>query len=488
MSKKSRKGRKSTAVYSKVRDHKQQGKTLIPPFKQIGSTQLMSWRDDRLPTVLWAAIATVVLEREEYLELFRRFSLNYKEHYSKYKIHGLTHTHNSQLSDEQFQYLYSDVLDNDRLRNGLRALLFLKNLPDLDKWQRWLEEPKDEESFPLLALVVAEHTDHQSEKATDLRWFRVLTTFAADMVRYPEHLKHMAEEVLSFPNKGELKAVRPSIRAQEMMTPHIFGDDEWPEEFWAECWKLSKCIIPYKEKKKFEPDEALIAQFRHAYEAVEVYFYEITTTTSIDARKDTVFGLVLYGLNLAMRAGLTSVSKALEGRLSLRTLVETYLTLKYLMSKDDSGLWNSYRVYGNGQAKLSFLKMLELEEDDLPDYVTLDGLEDLANADTWQEFTEINIGAWSNKNLRKMSEEAGCKEIYDKYYVWPSGYVHGHWGAVRDTVYTQCLNPLHRFHRVPTKPRDDFASVTEDVTKISNLLLECLNQAYPSFKLRLKQT
>ena len=44
----------------------------------------------------------------------------------------------------------------------------------------------------------------------------------------------------------------------------------------------------------------------------------------------------------------------------------------------------------------------------------------LANEDTWLEYQDIDFGAWANKNLRAMSEEVGAKDVYDRYYDWPS--------------------------------------------------------------------
>ena len=97
----------------------------------------------------------------------------------------------------------------------------------------------------------------------------------------------------------------------------------------------------------------------------------------------------------------------------------------------------------------------------------------------------LDLGNWAGSDLRKMSEEAGVKPIYDKYYAWPSGFVHGQWAAVRDTAFDLCLNPLHRLHRIPSVPRIDMGSVAVDSLKLSNLLLDQLNKAYPSFKRRL---
>ena len=55
-------------------------------------------------------------------------------------------------------------------------------------------------------------------------------------------------------------------------------------------------------------------------------------------------------------------------------------------------------------------------------------LEQLANEDMWQEFVEIDFGNWTGTTVRKMAEDAGVKDAYDGYYVWPSGYVHGSLG------------------------------------------------------------
>lgn len=192
----------------------------------------------------------------------------------------------------------------------------------------------------------------------------------------------------------------------------------------------------------------------------------------MDARLDAIFGYTLYALYLGLALIHEGAHGRLEGRLILRTLTECLITLAYLMHKDKPELWKSYREHGSGQAKLAFLKLYELEDENLPNYVTRDELERLANEDIWQEFTKVDLGQWSNTDLRKMSIEACVKTIYDKYYGWTSNFVHEQWGAVRDTVFDLCLNPLHRFHRIPALPRMDTGSVTPDAVSVLNLMLE----------------
>jgi hypothetical protein len=57
---------------------------------------------------------------------------------------------------------------------------------------------------------------------------------------------------------------------------------------------------------------------------------------------------------------------------------------------------------------------------------------------------------------------------------------------VRDTVFTLCLNPLHRMHRIPFVPRLDMPSTIADACKLVNMLLEVLNELYPTFRTRIK--
>ena len=52
-------------------------------------------------------------------------------------------------------------------------------------------------------------------------------------------------------------------------------------------------------------------------------------------------------------------------------------------------------------------------------------------------------------------------------------------------VYQKCINPLHRFHRIPIYDLPLMLSVTTDAREITNCILECLSKAYPKFDFRL---
>jgi uncharacterized protein DUF5677 len=217
--------------------------------------------------------------------------------------------------------------------------------------------------------------------------------------------------------------------------------------------------------------------------ALEQHCYKTAVTTAVDVRHDTSFGFAFYALSILDELLSIGNSQAIVRRIALRSIVETYITFAYLVTQDKDKLWSSYRTYGSGQAKLAFLKLEEISGD-LHTFVQKEILESLANEDSFQEHLSINLGYWDNMNLRKMAENAGCKDIYDQYYAWISSYMHGQWGSVRDSVFTTCLNPLHRLHRIPRSARRTLEDVVFDACVIVDKILDILDQAYPSFKER----
>lgn len=484
------KKRKRAGEGTRLEDHHREGKRLIPPYARLpASVSLSSWRDERLPELVWVALICSSFEREQYLEIFRTLASSAKSH-GELKFDGMGHSQLAMLSGGEFDALLAPVLQNGAVLAKLTPLRLLPALPDREHWLRHLSELEDTEAGWLaLAEAIAPNLWHQSESATDIRWLRVLTMMSAGKMIYPEHMADLANEIVAYPQLGDMRKVRPSIRAAEMAFCHLNVKDrlsDWPEVFWKNCLTSKKCIsAPLRSPDSVDVSE-MIDEAVRLYARVSEHFHSSITTTDIDDRLDGVFGLSLYALVVQVTMLSSGSHQRLQGRLLLRTLVEVYITLAFLIRKDESVFWKRYRNYGNGQAKLAYLKLLDLDSNETPSYVQSNELEQLANEDRWQEFVEIDLGSWSKLDLRKMSEEAGVKDVYDRFYTWPSGYIHGQWAAVRDTVLDLCVNPLHRYHRIPSPPRFDMGSVAPDGVKLINLVLDLLNQAYPSFRHRAK--
>ncbi|HHQ4542943.1 TPA: DUF5677 domain-containing protein, partial [Aeromonas veronii] len=214
---------------------------------------------------------------------------------------------------------------------------------------------------------------------------------------------------------------------------------------------------------------------------LEAHWSETHSTTAIDAKHDGIFGIAFYVLTVLDELVQGENRNGILGRLALRTILECHINLRHLISEDNDELWRKWRTYGAGQAKLNALRFDELIEP--PKFINTETIEAIASEDLWEEFINIELGNWSNLDLRKLSEKAKVKDKYDQFYSWTSGYSHGTWGPIREVCFETCGNPLHRLHRYPKKKA--LPDTLYDACNLVNEVLNDLNAIYPGFTLRL---
>jgi Family of unknown function (DUF5677) len=298
-----------------------------------------------------------------------------------------------------------------------------------------------------------------------------MTENAKGKLHFAEHLKETFESVVGYPDNEDPKLAAPRVRALEMVTRAMVNSDAvsaWSNSFWKECWERWTCILPVVKEPEFVTHKGLSDAVQKIYAEVVEHHFQHLENTDVDARQESAFGLVLYVLHLTLLGVKASVGQTIQGRLNLRSAVEALIILKFLSKRDDPTIWMQYRNYGSSQAKLAYLKY---NEADAPAFVTKELLGGLANADVWMEFQDIKLGAWADKNLRQMAIDGDMKEFYDKYYDALSGYTHANWSAVSQSSFAICVNPLHRFHKVPVLPEFFVEDAVPDLVKVSNLAL-----------------
>jgi hypothetical protein len=404
----------------------------------------------------------------------------------------LVHSWFASASNEVFDRIFAAVLSDSTARELLRPLILVHCLPDASHWRRHLDEAKPETDGQILAHAVADNFDHQSEKATDVRWMKVMHDIVSGQMQFPTSMRDLLEDFRLYPDRGDMRSVRPHIRAMEMglRSIEIGGKDlniDAPpimgEAFWKEMKDKTDCILPRGFEPPTIPPKDLRDDVFAVVQEVQHHFDQTIATTDVDPRHDGAFGLVLFASSYLMSLASFYGHDFPFSRIVLRSIVEAFITLEFLGTKDDPTLWSQYRRYGAGQAKLAFLK--NIREEDAPSFFDLHLMESLANEDMWMEFEDIHIGNWAKTDLRSMATQAGVKAEYDKYYDWTSGFAHGHWMAVRETAFVNCMNPLHRYHRIPGPPMSPLPSVLPDAAKLLNRMLDRLNQLYPSFKPRI---
>jgi len=487
MTKKTKQQRKSGASTSSLADHQRKRKILTPPLMRSPRLTLSAWSDNRLPEMLWACLLLTTLPRRQVIGMMRHIATTAldwsRETPEKPKDLGITHSALPDLPQELRTKVMVIICDELAARRALAPLLLFPELPGYSIWQESLDGLDVEPNWPPLMRAVARTLYHQSQEATDARWMKLFFSLGVGQLHLPS--KEMVREIVQYPDYGDLRAVRPIIRASEGAMASLESSEgpskNWATTFWTKCLDETPCAqrIPTQSAPVIPPIGTTAQQIATVRNVLIKHFFATLESTATDPRHDTSFGTALYSLSILEELVRIQAATSIMARFALRTLLECTITLVYLAHKDDSDLWESYRVYGAGQAKLALLK---LEEDEGPaEYVNLEELEELANDDAWEEFVEINLGHWDQSTLLRMAEEGGVRSLYDRYYPWTSAYIHGHWSAIRDSSFQHCMNPLHRLHRVPRSGARPLPDLLVDACAIVDQTLSVLANLYPPF-------
>jgi hypothetical protein len=211
---------------SSIESHPRQGKTLKNPFSIIQPQMTpRSWVNECIPNILWACILATALERPHYLRLFRTVAINIRENISRHSELFITHNFLSEFSDAEFDIAFQNVLEDPEASAALSALLLLDCLPDRALWASRLPAPEDSH-WQTLAHAVGGCFDHQSQKATDIRWIKLIFFVITGRMLFGPAQAEFAEELRLYPDRGEMRSVRPMIRAAEISLRTMeFGEE-----------------------------------------------------------------------------------------------------------------------------------------------------------------------------------------------------------------------------------------------------------------------
>lgn len=473
---------------SNLNKYHRKGKFLRPPLSTISNLKENSWINERMPEMLWVILILNQLERNAAIKYFRYVLSIIKINHGFFNV---THTGISKLEiNERIEFL--DLLtkyEDADIKSILRPLLLYTNLPASADWKTVIRlETNVDSDWDAVANAIAKCLSHQSQEATDVRWFKIASLMVADKIRFNDDIIPL---ILNYPDEGDMRMVRPTIRATEVTPLPMIPKSNWPQLFWDESLENTNCF-PENSKDEYDllNEDQLNAEKKHydnqlneAWKQLISDYFETLETTGINSKHDSIFGIAFYSLNILIETIIYRTSRSINGRLMLRTIFESYITLRYLIQKENTEpkVWDDYRSYGSGQANLIYRKY---EENNLNTKVfNIKKIEAIANEDKWVEFIPINLGHWDNTNLRVMSEAVGEKSLYNEYFDYISSIAHGSWNAVREFEFQKCMNPLHRLHIIPSFELPVLPSVLIDLIKLTNNILEIVNKEYPLTKL-----
>ena len=458
---------------SDISSHKREKKKLIPPFMQAKNITTQSWMNDRFPDTLWIAMLFVEMGREETFRLFSNLT-NYFQ--SRKDLQGdITFTGIAGL-DETTQKEVMKIVLTEESKKIFKHLHIVDSIPSKDIWIPSKNDlPDYDRAWQFLGKCISSR-NKEDIISVDCMYLKLICKAVTGKMVFSDKVKSIVEELRKYPNNPNPEEMFPRIRSMEGIFSKLeeSSDRRWINTFWKEFYQNSQCFpnIPIISKFKAGYSALNERNLEKLYEEIGGIYLESLPNTGVEAKHDTLFGVALFIIKLAQEIIQKNKDNIL-GVMGIRTIAEAIINLKYLLFKNEKELWQKYRDYGTGQAKLIFLK--NYKDKKPPHYLPIDNFERIAEEDKWGELVPVDLGDWSGEGLRKRSISSKTEDIYNDYYHWPSCLSHAHWNAIRYTVFDTCINPTHRQHRIPKFYSIKFKTVEYDLGVLVNILISTLN-------------
>ena len=300
MPKSKRRKQKRNSNRSSIDQHRQLGKELVPPFKQLmgENLQLASWMNNRLPEMLWASLIFASNGRKEAFREFSRILDFVAKHERKEQLKNLTISGIAELDTDLRVEIIRFIAANPRTSMALSTLLMFKSLPNREEWEANVSQV--EPSLPLLMTAVGDTLFHQSPGATDCKWVWMSGMAAAGQIRVHKHLSDYVDDMTKYPNLEPGAPEGATVRAsEEALAKMVYTESTWAENFWYEAWVNTECfqLAPFPQAGQVQLSTTR-QRVNELIERLGDHWRQTHSTTAVDAKHDAMFGITFYSLRI----------------------------------------------------------------------------------------------------------------------------------------------------------------------------------------------
>lgn len=255
-----------------------------------------------------------------------------------------------------------------------------------------------------------------------------------------EYYKHSHEDEI-------MRTYRPIIRSTFQGLCSMDCNKEFADHFWKVLGEISECR-PLK--LSWDSNKSLDF-YKMSAELIE-YFSASNEELKMDTKYSVIMGMTCYIYQLYQEIVEKNLQNDIGGRILFRTILETYINLKYLLLREGEvpDIYERYKAYGIGKYKLVMAKLRE-EKYSVPDCSQLDKkyMELMVNEDMDETFVNMSVGFFDKISVRSKFQKCGEDELYEIYYEYTTNYAHGIGGAIRESSMLICNNPAHAYHMIP---------------------------------------
>lgn len=431
--------------------HIKQGDTFYTPFTDpngMGATlSLSSWAKCWLPEFLWIALIIHGQGRK------RGFENLY---------HIIEELQNSEIAVPQLSKVFNLSEDKQKMfwrivtkyvKKDILAPLTVVVTPDINTvyYNHFFDFSMNiDDSISMLLEIVKECNRFHDELTTDIcfivDWFYVLNGrlhISADLdlpKALTEYYQHSHEDEV-------MKMFRPMIRSTFQGLCNLDCSKDFARCIWKVMGEISECnplVIVWEE-------EITMDFYKIATDVME-YLAATNEDKKMETKYAVIMGLTCYIYRIYQEIVVKQLQNDISGRILFRTMLETYINLKYLMKQESevSDIYERFKAYGSGKYKLVMAKIREgkysLSEDSQIDKKIM---ELIVNEDMDEAFVNMSVGYFDKTGVRTKFQKCGEDELYEIYYEYATNFAHGIWGAIRESSMLICDNPAHAYHSVP---------------------------------------
>ena len=449
----------------------------IPQMYELPNGQ--SWMYGRLPEYLWIGLVFRKYGREVGLNKLYKIILELH----KIAPESITARLSSilALSSEKQKSFYKIVIEQvgiDTL-SPLTVILTVSTYPEFAE-AFYSDTYNIEERCNILTETMRGLMDHQSHKSTDIRFVVLYHYLLSGKLHLREQEIEMLVKYPSMSHDDELmRMVRPMVRSTEMMLLQIEKiEDKYIKNFWERISEMTECATF---SINFPSENRKIDDYMEKLHEIFAYLSELFVTTSpLDEKMSVLLGIATYSYKRLQEIYQYSLYNTISGRGTVRTLIENYIMMKYLVKNESSheNIWRDFKLYGLGLYKLVLTRYRETPTSD-ESHFDAGLIEALVNEFKEEEFINMDTKYFDNQNIRSKAADVDEKQLYGLYYDYDSSFEHGLWGAIRESSMLKCNNPAHQYHCIPDiDNKNTMKSVLPDCIMVMSKILLFLDDMY----------
>ncbi|MFW9970055.1 MAG: DUF5677 domain-containing protein [Candidatus Odinarchaeota archaeon] len=511
----SEKNNSNEKKHTPINKLKRKGKIFSSPHKFLENLKPIAWDRDLLPEFIW--MDALHQKFRDFTDLFKNFKkfLDILDGYintDETLLLGLISdfgkipeekrddllNKNSKLIKELFVDLVGQILV---LYPDCPALWLI---PDKEK-KRFEEKDSVKE---VLNTIVRLYPGKEDEYCRELRILPLQRILEHEKISFTPQVEwpRLLPKYPHYLTKEEKEQCERMV----ILTTNMFIDNpegsekrffHWSKHFWNQNLILSPCItnVLVKDDNFREITEEFIKDLneytdynmkslkKYLFDDLKDFKYEL-----YDPTKDKVI-IGLFSRILRLCIAFLKAPELWVGDFSkifIRCILDSTIVLKYLLKENDISLFEKFIEYGRGKEKLQILHSQNVGHNEKS--AGSDDSSKLANelgSDFFIEALKINVGNWIDKSVRDMAIECNMHREYVLIYNPTSEDVHGSWLSIKKSSLMNCMNPLHRFHKVPRsyEPLDpDLFDIMIDI--VEDVIRTCENEYnFPKFNYELKK-